>query len=98
MIIVPITATLIRLAISRSREFAADAKGAYFIKNPDALADALEKLESGAKVHPMRKGNESTASLFIVNPFSAKSAMRWFSTHPPTRERIAKLRNMSVAE
>jgi len=96
VIIVPVMAMLIRLAISRSREFAADAKGAIFIKNPDNLANALEKLELGTKAHPMGNRSESTASLFIVNPFSAKNAIRWFSTHPPTKERIAKLRSMQV--
>ncbi len=62
------------------------------IHNPDALASALHKLEVGSRHHPLRFGNTSTSSLFIVNPFSARGLVSLFSTHPPTNERIKKLR------
>ena len=95
-ILTPIIAMLIQLAISRSREYLADESGAKTIKNPAALASALEKLEKSAKSHPMRLGTQATSSLFIVNPFSAKSMLGLFSTQPPMEERIRRLRAMRV--
>ncbi len=95
-IIVPIAATIIQLAISRTREYIADSSGAKIIKNPNVLADALEKLEAGVKSHPLRQGNQATASLFILNPFSAKGLFTLFSTHPPIEERVKRLRMMAV--
>lgn len=92
--VTPLMAMLIQLAISRSREYLADATGAKLIHNPIALAHALRKLEQGNKAHPMRHGTEATASLFIVNPFTANTMMRLLSTHPPMRERIRKLEQM----
>lgn len=92
--ITPLMAMLIQLAISRSREYLADATGAKLIHNPLALAQALRKLEHGNKVHPMRHGTEATASLFIVNPFTANTMMRLLSTHPPMKDRIRKLESM----
>jgi len=95
-ILTPIIAMLIQLAISRSREYFADESGARTIKNPTALASALEKLEKSAQKNPMRLGTQATSSLFIVNPFSAKSMLGLFSTHPPMEERIRRLRAMRV--
>ena len=93
-ILAPLAATLIRLAISRNGEFSADKTGAM-LSDPLHLASALEKISSSAKNHPIR-GNHSTSHLFIVNPFSAGSMTRLFSTHPPVEERIARLRSMAV--
>ena len=92
-LIAPIAATLIQLGISRSREFQADTDGARIVHDPDALASALAKLEGGARRTPMHVP-ESTAHLFIVNPFSARRAAGLFSTHPPVEERIERLRRM----
>ena len=84
-IITPIIAMIIRLAISRSREYMADSSAAKIIKNPEALASALEKLEAGVKHNPMRLGSEATSSLFIVNPFKASTMVSLLSTRLPTR-------------
>ena len=92
-IIMPIAATLIKMAISRAREFQADSTGAHNCGNPEALARALEKLEMGAEAQPMRV-NEAASHLFIVNPLSGRSMARLFSTHPPIEERVQRLRNM----
>jgi heat shock protein HtpX len=93
-ILVPIAATLIRLAITRTREYHADTGGAQ-LADPLKLASALEKIGSIAKAHPVRKGNPSTAHMWIVNPFSGASLLRLFSTHPPIEERVARLRAMA---
>jgi len=95
-IVAPIIAIIIQLAISRSREYLADETGAKIIHNPHALADALHKLDKGIKHNPMRMGGESTSSLFIANPFSARGLFSLFSTHPPMEKRIKKLRHMRV--
>jgi heat shock protein HtpX len=92
-ILAPFAATLIRLAISRSREYHADQGGAQ-ISNPLWLAGALEKIEAAA-THFRMRGNPSTAHLWIVNPFRADSLIRIFSTHPPTHERVRRLKEMS---
>ncbi len=94
-IIAPLAAMLIQMAISRSREYQADATGAKISHKPWALADALEKLERAATVTPMQ-ANPATAHMFIVNPLSGASLLRLFSTHPPTEERVARLRSMRV--
>ncbi len=94
-IVMPLAATVIRMAISRSREFQADQTGAHNCGNPEALARALEKLEMGAEVRPM-KVNEAASHLFIVNPLSGRSMARLFSTHPPTEERVRRLREMYI--
>lgn len=94
-IVMPIAATLIKMAISRAREFQADTTGAHNCGNPEALARALEKLEMGAEAQPMRV-NEAASHLFIVNPLSGRSMARLFSTHPPIEERVQRLRNMSI--
>ncbi len=96
LFLVPIAAMLIQLAISRSREFAADEAGASLEGHPSHLANALEKLEAAGKtqrfaVHP------STAHLFIVNPLPENFLMKLFSTHPPTGERVERLKKMRVS-
>lgn len=90
----PLAATLIQMAISRSREYLADAGGARFARDPRALASALEKLQSYSRSIPMRRESPSTAHMFIVNPLSGQSLSRLFSTHPPVEERIARLLRM----
>jgi heat shock protein HtpX len=96
-IVTPLIATLLQLAISRSREFLADETGARIVKNPNALADALLKIEAGVKAHPMTIGNEATSSLFIANPFRGNMLLNLFSTHPPIKERVDKLRKMKLS-
>ncbi|WP_292465140.1 zinc metalloprotease HtpX [Methanolobus sp.] len=97
-IVAPIAATIIQLAISRSREFAADAEGARISQKPWALANALEKLEYGSTHYRERKGDvqasQSTAHMFIVNPLKGSTLMNLFRTHPVTEERIKRLRAM----
>ncbi len=94
MILAPIAAMLIQLAISRSREFMADEGGARLCGNPMSLADALRKLERGVEAIPM-DANPATSNMFIVNPFSARGIKKLFSTHPPMEERIARLEDMA---
>lgn len=90
-IIAPLAAMLIQMAISRSREYLADATGAGFAGTPEGLARALEKLGAYSKRLPM-DASPATAHMFIVNPLSGRSLMSLFSTHPPLEERIARLR------
>ncbi len=94
-ILAPIAATLIQLAISRSREFQADESGARLSHKPYALASALQKLEVAANRLPM-DANPATSHLFIVNPLRGDALFRLFSTHPPIEERIARLRALRV--
>lgn len=96
-ILAPIFALLIRLAISRRREYMADANGARIIRNPGALADALKKIQAysaAPNAKPVKNANEMTASMYFSNPFSAKSLMNFLSTHPPIQDRISKLEHM----
>ncbi|MCM3880187.1 MAG: zinc metalloprotease HtpX [Vicinamibacterales bacterium] len=93
IILAPIAAMLVQAAISRSREFAADAGGAKIAGNPYGLADALRKLEGASKQIPM-DANPATAHMFIIKPFSASGLMGMFSTHPPTEQRIQALMNL----
>ena len=95
VILAPIAAMLIQMAVSRAREFQADATGARLAGKPWGLAKALEKLDTASKALPM-DASPSTAHLFIVNPLSGRSLLRLFSTHPPIEERIARLRSMRV--
>ncbi len=95
-IVTPIVAMILQLAISRSREYLADASGARLLKNAQGLASALEKLEGDTKKNPMRLGNPSTAHLFISNPFKLHGFTRLFSTHPATSLRVKKLREMEI--
>ena len=92
-ILAPIAATIIQMAISRSREYLADDGGARISGKPYGLAGALDKLQRASQAVPMA-ANPSTAHLFIVNPLTGGSFMALFSTHPPIEERIARLRNM----
>lgn len=95
-ILAPIVATLIQLAISRKREFLADASGALLTRYPEGLANALEKISTDP--HSLQTATSATAHLFIANPFRGKSFSGWlthaFSTHPPIQERIKILRSM----
>ena len=95
-ILAPIVATLIQLAISRKREFLADADGALLTRYPEGLARALEKIS--ADTEPLEVANKATAHLYIVNPLKGEGGRSWFanlfSTHPPIEERIAALRGM----
>jgi heat shock protein HtpX len=93
-ILAPLFATLIRLAISRRREYLADASGAMLSRNPDALADALEKIAKDPE--PLEAANKATAHLYIVNPFkgAGASVANLFNTHPPIAERVRRLRAM----
>lgn len=92
-ILAPLAATIIQMAISRSREYMADDGGARISGKPYGLASALEKLSRSSQAVPM-DANPSTAHLFIVNPLSGRALMNLFSTHPPIEERIARLRSM----
>jgi heat shock protein HtpX len=96
IILAPIAATLIQLAISRSREFEADATGAQISGQPLALADALEKIDDMAHARPMQVP-ASAAHLFIVNPLGGKGFENLFRTHPTTEERVSRLRAMAFA-
>lgn len=92
----PLAALLIRLAISRGREYKADRTGAMTIHRPNDLADALLKLEHANKRRPISRGNPASSSLFIVNPFRGNMLARMFSTHPPMEERVKRLRKMAM--
>ena len=97
IILAPIAAAIIQLAISRQREFQADATGAQLIGDPNPLADALETLERGSEVIPMQV-NPATAPMYIVNPlaaFGGRGLTKLFSSHPPTEERVRRLRAMT---
>ena len=93
-VITPIVASLIQLAISRSREYIADETGARFVRNGNPLADALEKIEKNVDISPMRLGSTATAHLFISNPFRGGNFVSFFMTHPATKERTRRLRAM----
>lgn len=95
-ILAPIAAMLIQMAVSRSREYAADATGARMAGKTWGLAKALEKLQMAQEVVPMN-ASPATAHLFIVNPLSGRSFATLFSTHPPLEERIARLRAMRIS-
>ncbi|MDS1029130.1 zinc metalloprotease HtpX [Bacillota bacterium LX-D] len=93
IILGPIAAMLVQMAVSRSREYLADATGAEIAGNANGLASALQKLERAAHAVPMHV-SPATSHLFIVNPFSARSLMNLFSTHPPIEERVRRLHAM----
>ncbi|WP_457571943.1 zinc metalloprotease HtpX [Desulfovulcanus sp.] len=95
-IVAPIAAMLIQMAISRSREYLADETGAKLAGNPEYLASALEKLEAYARSMPIHGVSPATAHMFIVNPLTAESMLSLFSTHPPTSERVRRLREMML--
>lgn len=93
MILAPIAAVIIQMAVSRSREYQADQTGAKIAGNPDSLASALEKLTMASKRVPMAS-NPATSHMFIVKPFSGRSLFQLFSTHPPVEKRVARLKEM----
>jgi heat shock protein HtpX len=97
IILAPLAATLIRLAISRSREYEADASGARLVHDPEALASALEKLHMGVQRQPMPENGvtQATAHMYIVNPLRSEGLATLFSTHPPIEERVARLHRMA---
>lgn len=97
IILAPLMAQLIKLAVSRKREYLADASGALLTRFPEGLARALEKI--GAQAKPMARANHATAHLFIANPFGehlGRATARLFSTHPPIEERVKALRTMGI--
>ncbi len=94
-ILAPIAAMLIQMAVSRNREYLADAEGAKISGNPLFLANALRKLQRVGREFPLSNPNPATSHLFIVRPFMLRGLMVLFSTHPPIEERIARLENMA---
>jgi len=94
-VLAPVAASIIQMAISRSREYLADDTGAALCGQPLALAGALAKLQSVNQRVPIRAGNAATSSMFIVAPFNATAAAKLFSTHPPIEERIARLQALA---
>ena len=97
LFLAPVAAMIIQLAISRSREYMADKAGGALCGNPDALADALEKLDGINRQRSLPQATEATAHMFIISPFSAKDAKAMFSTHPSTEERVKRLREEAQA-
>lgn len=93
--IAPIAAMLIQMAVSRSREYLADASGARICGKPMALASALRKLQMGAQTVPLQEATPATSHMFIVNPLTGASMLKLFSTHPPMEERVARLEAMA---
>lgn len=96
VILVPVAATLVQLAVSRSREYHADETGAKLCGNPLHLASALRRLEAGSKLYGLREADPATAHLFIVNPLRDSRFAALFSTHPPIEERIARLEEIAA--
>lgn len=99
VILAPIAASLIQMAISRTREYDADEDGSVLTGDPNALASALYKIENGVAANPMppTATDRSVAAMMIESPFSARGISKMFSTHPPTADRIARLQQMAVA-
>jgi len=97
ILLAPISASLIQLGISRTREYAADKTGAEVTHDPEALASALEKLQRGVAVMPMEAtpNNEAVSALYIVHPFKSGGMQNLFATHPPMEERIRRLQEMT---
>jgi heat shock protein HtpX len=95
-VLIPLAAVIIRLAISRGREYLADEGGAEISGRPRSLANALEKIEGYVRKRPVKGGNPATSHLFIINPFRGDSIMSIFSTHPPIKERVRRLREMEL--
>lgn len=96
MIVGPIAALLIQMAISRSREYVADEGGARLAGNPRYLSSALKKLHTASQQIPMQQATPATSHMFIVNPLTGGGLLKLFSTHPPMEERVARLESMSL--
>jgi heat shock protein HtpX len=95
MIVAPIAAMLVQMAVSRTREFEADKGGAQIAGHPSGLANALLKLEKGSQIVPMHDAKPATAHMFIVNPLTGGGLLKLFSTHPPIAERVKRLNEMA---
>ncbi len=93
-LLAPLVASVIQMAVSRQREYLADASGALLTRHPDGLARALEKIGAYAENRPMAHANSATAPLYIANPLSGKTLASLFDTHPPIADRVARLREM----
>jgi heat shock protein HtpX len=98
IILAPIVAVLLQLAVSRSREYMADESGAEISKQPLSLASALQKLSKANEMKAVNNATPATAHMFIVNPLSRSGLMKLFSTHPPIEERIKRLQEMAAGE
>ena len=98
IILAPIVAVLLQLAVSRSREYMADESGAEISKQPLSLASALQKLSKANEMKAVNNATPATAHMFIVNPLSRSGLMKLFSTHPPIEERIKRLQEMATGE
>ena len=98
VVLIPIAAMIIRLAISRGREYGADQGGAKISGRPGDLANALERIDGYVRNRPVTGGNPATAHLFIVNPFRGDSVINLFSTHPPMKERVRRLRELQASQ
>ena len=96
MILAPIAAVLVQMAISRAREFAADEGGAKICGRPLSLANALQKLECGVERIPMQNASPASAHMFIVNPLHGGGVMKLFSTHPPVADRVERLQRLAM--
>jgi len=94
--VAPLAALLIQMSVSRSREYLADESGAKICGRPQALANALRKLHAASRNIPMQGAQPATAHMFIVNPFAGGALLKWFSTHPPMEERIARLETLAI--
>ena len=97
VVLAPLAAMLIQMAISRTREYGADDRGAHTIGTSAGLASALAKLEQAQRAYPLPNANPATAHLFIVNPLSGQALANLFSTHPPVAERIRRLQSMHLS-
>ena len=95
-IVAPLAAMILQLALSRTREYAADEGAARLLRDKEGLARALQKLERGNAARPMQDGNPSTSSLFIVNPFRGSFLIELLSTHPRTEKRVARLKGLAL--
>ncbi|MFQ3675594.1 MAG: M48 family metalloprotease, partial [Endomicrobiia bacterium] len=95
VIVAPLAAMIIQLAISRSREYEADKSAGLATNDPLSLSDALKKLAEGVKRVPLTESSATTAHMFIVNPLKGESLLSLFSTHPPIAERVKRLENLN---
>lgn len=94
LVVAPLAAAIIQMAVGRAREYQADLDGAQFVRDPEALASALTKLDQMSQQSPPMQVTQSTAHLYIVNPLNGTTLRRLFSTHPPVDDRVRRLRDM----